>query len=365
MPESLKETAHTDDGVIMGVRHKSDPVHGVQFHPESIASEHGHRILGEFPRDRPRLQRARRAEGGLTMADMKSFLAKAAARRAADARGGGGRLRHHHVGRGDADADRRLPDGAPRARRDRRRDRRRRRCDARRDDAGRGAARRDRHRRHRRRCVGHLQHLDLLRLRRRRRRRAGRQARQPRAVVEVRRRRRADGARRQDRPEAGEDRRHASARPASASCSRRTTTPRCAMSGRRGVELGTRTVFNLLGPLCNPASVKRYMLGVFAREWVEPIAECAGIARRRGGLGRAWQLRRARRASTRCRSTGTTYVAELKNGTCPPLPDRADRVRRRPGRAGGAARRHAGGERQGAARRARRRARAVPRRRRS
>jgi len=48
MPESLKETARANDGVIMGVRHRSAPVHGVQFHPESIASEHGHRILGNF-----------------------------------------------------------------------------------------------------------------------------------------------------------------------------------------------------------------------------------------------------------------------------------------------------------------------------
>jgi anthranilate synthase component 2 len=48
MPENLKETARTADGVIMGVRHKSYPVHGVQFHPESIASEHGHRILKNF-----------------------------------------------------------------------------------------------------------------------------------------------------------------------------------------------------------------------------------------------------------------------------------------------------------------------------
>ncbi len=48
LPASLAATAHTDDGVIMGVRHRTDPVHGVQFHPESIASEHGHRILQNF-----------------------------------------------------------------------------------------------------------------------------------------------------------------------------------------------------------------------------------------------------------------------------------------------------------------------------
>ena len=48
LPEELVATAHTDDGVIMGVSHRSHPVHGVQFHPESIASEHGHRILRNF-----------------------------------------------------------------------------------------------------------------------------------------------------------------------------------------------------------------------------------------------------------------------------------------------------------------------------
>jgi anthranilate synthase component 2 len=50
LPDVLVETARTDDGTIMGVRHRADPVHGVQFHPESIASEHGHRILENFLR---------------------------------------------------------------------------------------------------------------------------------------------------------------------------------------------------------------------------------------------------------------------------------------------------------------------------
>jgi anthranilate synthase component II len=48
MPADLLPTAQSDDGVVMGVRHRTDPVHGVQFHPESIASEHGHRILKNF-----------------------------------------------------------------------------------------------------------------------------------------------------------------------------------------------------------------------------------------------------------------------------------------------------------------------------
>jgi anthranilate synthase component II len=48
LPADLEITATTSDGVIMGVRHKSYPVHGVQFHPESIASEHGHQLLANF-----------------------------------------------------------------------------------------------------------------------------------------------------------------------------------------------------------------------------------------------------------------------------------------------------------------------------
>ena len=48
LPESLDVTARTDDGIIMGLQHKTHPVHGVQFHPESIASEHGHALLKNF-----------------------------------------------------------------------------------------------------------------------------------------------------------------------------------------------------------------------------------------------------------------------------------------------------------------------------
>jgi anthranilate synthase component 2 len=48
MPAALEVTARADDGVVMGVMHRTDPVHGVQFHPESIASEHGHTLLRNF-----------------------------------------------------------------------------------------------------------------------------------------------------------------------------------------------------------------------------------------------------------------------------------------------------------------------------
>jgi anthranilate synthase component 2 len=48
LPAELEVTASADDDVIMGVMHRSHPVHGVQFHPESIASENGHQLLRNF-----------------------------------------------------------------------------------------------------------------------------------------------------------------------------------------------------------------------------------------------------------------------------------------------------------------------------
>jgi len=50
LPDCLEITAETSDGLVMGMQHRQFPMHGVQFHPESIASEHGHKMLGNFLR---------------------------------------------------------------------------------------------------------------------------------------------------------------------------------------------------------------------------------------------------------------------------------------------------------------------------
>ncbi|MFT4962193.1 MAG: anthranilate synthase component 2, partial [Paracoccaceae bacterium] len=51
LPDCLTVTAELDDGTIMGLQHRELPIHGIQFHPESIASEHGHALLQNFLND--------------------------------------------------------------------------------------------------------------------------------------------------------------------------------------------------------------------------------------------------------------------------------------------------------------------------
>ena len=74
-------------------------------------------------------------------------------------------------------------------------------------------------------------------------------------------------------------------------------------------ELGFRTLFNLLGPLCNPAFVKRQVIGVYAREWVRPVAEVM----RALGSEHVWVVHGSD-GLDELTTTGPSFVAELKGG---------------------------------------------------
>jgi anthranilate phosphoribosyltransferase len=75
-------------------------------------------------------------------------------------------------------------------------------------------------------------------------------------------------------------------------------------------ELGFRTLFNLLGPLCNPARVRRQVIGVYAREWVRPVAEVM----KRLGSEHVWVVHGAD-GLDELTTTGPSFVAELTGGT--------------------------------------------------
>lgn len=79
--------------------------------------------------------------------------------------------------------------------------------------------------------------------------------------------------------------------------------------GPSRVELGTRTIFNLLGPLSNPARTKKQLIGVFAKQWVEPVAEVMNKL----GADRIWVVHGAD-GLDEITTTGPTHVAEMIDG---------------------------------------------------
>lgn len=79
--------------------------------------------------------------------------------------------------------------------------------------------------------------------------------------------------------------------------------------GPTRVELATRTIFNLLGPLSNPAGVKRQMVGVFSRQWVQPLAQVL----KNLGSETAWVVHGSD-GLDEITLTGPTFVSELRNG---------------------------------------------------
>lgn len=76
------------------------------------------------------------------------------------------------------------------------------------------------------------------------------------------------------------------------------------------MELGTRTIFNLLGPLTNPAGVKRQLTGAFSRDWIRPMAETLQAL----GSDKAW-LVHGSDGTDEVTITGVTWIAALENGT--------------------------------------------------
>ena len=79
--------------------------------------------------------------------------------------------------------------------------------------------------------------------------------------------------------------------------------------GPTRVELGTRTIFNLLGPLSNPANVRRQLVGVFSRQWIEPLAQVL----KNLGSESVWVVHGSD-GLDEITTSGPTYVAALENG---------------------------------------------------
>ena len=307
LPDDLEVTSWLEDGTIMGIRHRSLPIHGIQFHPESIATEHGHAMLENFLRAIP--GRRNRKPGGTFMSlGLKPYIARAVEGPAV-ARRGRGRIRDHHGRRRDRGADGRVPHDPPDPRRERERIRSRGRRHAHEMPARARTGGRHGHRRNGRRRPLDAQHLDgggTCRRGNRRRRRPST----------------ATATFRQD-PE----RRTRSLLAASTSWSNPGVVEAALDSAGIGFmmapmhhpavrhvmpvrqELGARTIFNILGPLTNPAGVKRQLTGAYSRDIIRPMAETLAAL----GSEKAW-LVHGDDGTDEISISGPTSVVALENG---------------------------------------------------
>ena len=101
--------------------------------------------------------------------------------------------------------------------------------------------------------------------------------------------------------------------------------------GATRVELGTRTIFNLLGPLSNPAGVRRQMVGVFSRQWTQPLAQVL----KNLGAERVWVVHGSD-GLDEITTAGPTSVAALEDGARA----RPSRFRRKRSACRGSSRKH-------------------------
>ena len=267
LPEGFEVTATSPDGEVMGIRHRDWVVEGVQFHPESIASDMGMRILANFldyRREpfvfRPLLQRVMAGEplameqaaelmdeiteGRLPASQLAAILV---------ALGVKGYTAEEIAGFAAGLARKKQPLQRPA-----------------------GSGHRGGHLRHRRRRAGHVQHILAGRAGGGGLRGSGRQARQPRREFADRQRRLVRRARRGYRPVAGAGGRCVAAHRVRVSvCAH--LSRRHAPRRRRARRTGIKTVLNLLGPLVNPAAAEFQLIGVYDGALCEPMARAARL----------------------------------------------------------------------------------------